>query len=523
VTRVACIAVPAFPLAARLRQEPELREEPLVVLEKDGEVSYVVAVSLAARRAGLVPGLTLPQARSFLPSLSTRLRDPECERAAQETLLEVAARFSPRVEDAGDGIVYVETWNAERHFPGAEPERDGGRALIAAARRAGLDAQVGIAATKLVARVAAASHPSPTLVATGEEASFLAPLPLRRLEPEPDLASLLSRWGLTTIGDFARLPAPEVASRLGAAGQKLHAAARGHDPQPLVPRPPPPELHEGMDFEWPVTNVEPLLFVARTALERLAGRLETRGQGCARLGLSLKLDPDGYCERALQLPAPTRDVKTLLTLIRLELAARPPGAPVVGFAFTIWPARTRQVQLSLTGPAQLSSDRLATTLGQLAALLGPERLGSPHAPPGHLPERYALRELAPPPSPRVAIAPRPEPSSELAERRRPLVVRALRPPVPVEVLTAVHDPTAVEVPSSVGTPTREAGGPAGSPGPRIAGAARQASGPWIVEDAWWTKSAGEREYWDVELSDGATYRLYRDRRSGDWFADGIYD
>lgn len=513
MSRIACLSIPLFPLAARLRQEPELREEPLVMLQKNGEVAYVVAATRTARRAGLSAGLTLPQARSFLPTVVTRLRDAECERAAQETLLEVAARFSPRIEDAGEGIAYVEMWNAERHFPGVEPERDWGRALIAAFRRTGLHAQVGIAATKLAAKVAAASTPSPTVVATGAEASFLAPLPLARIQPEPALASLLVRWGLTTVGDFARLPAPEVASRLGAEGQKLHAAARGHDSQPLVPRPPPAELHEGMDFEWAVTNVEPLLFVARTALERLAQRLETRGQGCARLGLSLKLDPDGFCERTLALPAPTRDVKTLLTLIRLELAARPPGAPVVGFTFTVWPARTRQVQLSLTGPAQLSSDRLATTLGQLAALVGPERLGSPYAPAGHLPERFALREFAPPPPPRMTAAPAVEPTDE----RRPLVVRALRPPIPVEVLTAMHGPSEVEVPSSVGTPLRE------SPGPRIAGAARQASGPWVVEDAWWTESAGEREYWDVELSDGGTYRMYRERKSGEWFADGIYD
>jgi hypothetical protein len=32
-----------------------------------------------------------------------------------------------------------------------------------------------------------------------------------------------------------------------------------------------------------------------------------------------------------------------------------------------------------------------------------------------------------------------------------------------------------------------------------------------------------RDYWDVELSDGALYRIYRDRKTGAWFADGIYD
>ena len=52
---------------------------------------------------------------------------------------------------------------------------------------------------------------------------------------------------------------------------------------------------------------------------------------------------------------------------------------------------------------------------------------------------------------------------------------------------------------------------------------RVAAGPWTLEDGWWSKEPVERDYWDVELSRGGLYRIFRDRRSGDWFADGIYD
>jgi protein ImuB len=469
-----------------------------------------------ARLAGLRPGLSLPQARSLLPSLLTRPRDPACERAAQDTLLEVAASVSPRVEDAGEGIAYVEVRPTARHYPGKDPETELGRFVIASARRNGLWVRVGIAASKLAARIAAGLPRSPTLVATGEEASFLAPLPLAHLAPEPKLGALLARWGLVSIGDFARLPADEVASRLGEEGLQLHEEARGLDPRPLVPRQPPPELREGMDFEWPVSTEEPLLFMARPVVERLMRRLETRGEGCLRLGLSLQLEPDGRHERTLALPAPTRDVKTLLTLIRLDLAAAPPGAAVVGFAFTVWPAQTRRSQLSLLGPAELQSDQLATTLGQLAALLGPGRLGTPTTPPGHVPERYALQDFAPPPPPRVRPAP-----PLLPDGRPPLVVRALRPPLPLEVLTTAGGADGVETPYRVDTLSRAIAADAGRL--RIAGAARLAAGPWILEEGWWSEDASEREYWDVELSNGGTYRLYRERNSGEWFADGIYD
>ena len=59
--------------------------------------------------------------------------------------------------------------------------------------------------------------------------------------------------------------------------------------------------------------------------------------------------------------------------------------------------------------------------------------------------------------------------------------------------------------------------------PRIQGLVRVAAGPWSLEDGWWNEQPVERDYWDVELSGGRLYRIYRDRKSGEWFADGMYD
>jgi len=59
--------------------------------------------------------------------------------------------------------------------------------------------------------------------------------------------------------------------------------------------------------------------------------------------------------------------------------------------------------------------------------------------------------------------------------------------------------------------------------PAISGAVRVASGPWSLEEGWWTETPADRDYWDVELSDGGLYRIYRDRAGSAWFADGVYD
>ena len=537
--RIACIVVPLFPLAARLRSEPDLAGAAVAVFEGNGNAARVVAATRPARRAGIQAGHTLPQARALLPDLLARARDYESERAAQEALAEVADGFSPRVESADEGVVYFDAAgipmpspsvapqpspSVAPHpdpLPGGEREKALGRAVIAAVEKAGLPARFGIAASKLAARVAAGLPESPTVVPEGEEAQFLAPLPLARLAPELEVADTLERWGIRSIGELARLPESEVASRLGELGRELHATARGIDPRPLEPRLPAPCLSEGMELEWPLVSLEPFLFVGNAALERLVRRLEALALACRRLEVGLKLDPEGYDARAITLPAPTRDVKTLLTLTRLELEARPPGAPVVGFTFTAQPDRARRAQLALFGPAALSPDRLATTIARLVAMLGAERVGSPRAVDGHVPERLALADYSPPPPPLERRAPR--------TGRGLLAIRVLRPPVEIEVTTEGRHPEL----SSACHPERSEGSGASSrptslkstdgAEPEISGAVRVAAGPWSLEEGWWSSAPASRDYWDVELATGGLYRIYRERASEKWYVDGMYD
>ena len=503
-----------FPLAARLRAEPELREEAVVIVEGNGSAAHVVAATRRARKGGIRSGLTLPQARAILPGLTARGRDADCERAAQEALIELAEQFSPRVEDGGDGVAYLDLHGLERLFgsrPGDEersPEQNLGQALTAAAEGSGMPVRIGIASSKLAARIAAELPTSPTIVPPGEEAGFLAPLPLFRLAPELEAVATLARWGIESIGDLARLPEGEVAARLGEAGRDLLYAARGIDPRPLVPSIPPPSFTEGMDLEWPLVALEPFLFVANAALDRMTRRMEVQGYACSRIELVLKLEPDGWDARSIDLPAPTRDVKTLLTLSRLELEARPPGAPIAGFTFSGHPDKPRRAQLDLFGPPALAPEKVATAVARLASMVGMEHVGSPRATDGYRPERFALAPFHPPPPPSMRRSPRPS--------RGILAVRAIRPPIPLEVI--------VEEPGGKPRSVRSLAPPGdGKEKPlEINGPVRVASGPWKMEEGWWSGNAVCREYWDVEVG-GGVYRTYRNLESAEWAVDGVYD
>ncbi len=617
--RMACFFVPMFSLAARLRSEPELREQAVAIVEGNGSNAHVIAATRRARTKGIRAGLSLAQARALLPKLIARGRDNECERTAQEALLEVAETFSPRIEDAGEGVVFFDVTGMERHWaetadrrpPTAEesaegsgqsagtlaitplPAGEGGatersegapgegresretplrtqhsglstspevrfaQSAIRAAEAIGLPARCGVAGSKLSARVAAELPKSPTIVPAGSEAEFLAPLPLRRLSPELDAAAILDRWGLTSIGDLARLPESEVASRLGQIGRELHYAARGVDPRPLIPQPMPPEFREGMELEWPLVALEPFLFIANAALDRLSARMEMQGFACRRLELTMTLEPDGYHARAIDLPAPTRDVKTMLTLLRLDLEKNPPGAPVCGFSIVAHPDRPRRAQLSLFGPSALAPEKLATTIARLVSLLGEAHVGMPASVDGHLPDRFDIGGFAPPPPPDMKRAPK--------KSRGLLAVRVFRPPIPIEVITRPSrsdEPGEVQIESvrSVGAQSAErraqegtrtgahSSAPASGNGdsrryepldpastrpqkPRvevgasadIEGSVRLSSGPWRVEEGWWADAPADRDYWDIELHRGGIYRVYRDEVIDGWFVDARYD
>ena len=534
MTRIACLFIPLFPLAARLRAEPELAGEVVVVCEGNGSAARVSGASRPARKSGVRTGMSLAQARGILPSLIARGRDDSCESSAHEALLETATSLSPRIEDAAPDMAFADISGMERLYDSASCEHDMGQGAIVTAESLDLPIRVGIASNKLAARVAARMPDSPKVVPPGEEARFLAPLPLMHLDLDRRLMDTLRRWGVHTLGDFARLPADRTASRLGPAGASAHRAARGVDASPLEPYHPPPTFHEGMELEWPVVTVEPLLYALRQSLERARKRLDREDLACALLELELGLEPEGAEHRKIRLPAPTRNVDALLALIRLELESKPPRAAVVSFITITHPDRPRRGQLTLFGAPDISPDKLAGSLAHLAARLGPDRVGSPRAVDGYLPERGDCVPFDPPPAPKIRQSPR--------QGRGLLAIRVLRPPVPLEVITEENSEFGIrnsELPptspgkdnsklktqnSKLPTTVRliSVASESGAT-PRVQGLVRVASGPWSLEDGWWNENPVERDYWDVELSGGGLYRVYRDRTTGDWFADGMYD
>ncbi len=497
-TRLLCLYIPCFPWAAYVRANPERRSEPVAMVSGTTPQARVASISPSAEAAGLFVGLSIPQAKAIAPHVAFRARDAEAEKGCQRALIEVAEAFSPRVEDGGDGIVYLDTYQDSHEQFLADN-------AVRRARKLDLFVRAGAASSKLVARIAAQRARDVIVVEAGHERKFLDALPIEQLPLSLALSNLFEKWGVRTIGDFAKLSERDVLVRLGKEGGQLHKQARGGDAEPLVPRPHTLTYVEGVELEWEIGEMEPFLIALRGLLERLLARLNLQALACRRLEIFMRIEPQGHEQRALDLPAPTRDSAVLLTLIRAELERRPLTGPVSMIRVSVEPERPRAQQLSLFGPPALSNDALNTATARLVAMLGADRVGSPRAVDGPCPERFALQPFRPP-TEKLFFDEKKIPSSRtLAE------VRVFRPAVPIDVLVNGSPQRPVRVRTKHADRYR------------IEGTVERAAGPWLIEDAWWTETLERRAYWDVALSDRSLYRIYHDSVRNAWFVDGMYD
>jgi hypothetical protein len=368
----------------------------------------------------------------------------------------------------------------------------------------------------------------------------------------------LRRWGLRTLGEFAALPSDEVAARLGTAGVEWQRLARGEDPRPLVPALSEERFEQSLELDWPIEGLEPLSFVLGRLMEPLSAHLERRDRGAAVLHVRLHLVTRTVHERSLQLPAPMRDARALRTLALLDLESHPPDAAIDRVTVAVDPTPGRVVQFSLLTRPLPSPEQLSTLTARLAALMGEGRCGSPELVDSWRPGAFAMKPFAPRDS-NVLNTHKPRPSTMLGASRAQVEGRrhegtetkkfgflrdSVSPwPVPVNVaasptvaLRRFRMPIPARVHVEDGRPVRVWIDRRGFSGGRT----EIAGGPWRTSGAWWAADEWSRDEWDVALTDGVTYRLFRERLSVDarsaepglpsrspkgegWFIEGIVD
>jgi len=399
-----------------------------------------------------------------------------------ERLIACAQNFSPLVEQTDADTVTLDIDGLEHLFGSVHDIAN------AIARRAGIPMNVAVAANPDAAFHAARGFSGTSIVPQGDEAKFLASLPVALLSPSEEISETLARWGVRTFRDLAVLPDLGVAARLGEEGVRLQQLARGEHERPLVPVEAPQRFEEEMELEYPVELLEPLLFVLARLLGDVCRRLEDRALAAIGLRVRLQLENAGEHERSIRLPVPMHSPRVFLKLIELDLEKHSPAAPVVRVTIAAEPAKPRTTQNGLFIPLAPEPEKLELTLARIAGVVGEQNVGSPELVDTHPPGAFRMRPFG---------------MREIGTGRNAcptqLAFRVFRPPIAAKVQADFLS------------------------APGIRGKIVQQAGPWRTSGDWWTPSPWARDEWDIELTDGALYRIYCDAQTGRWFIEGSYD
>jgi nucleotidyltransferase/DNA polymerase involved in DNA repair len=228
----------AFYAAIEQRDRPELRGRPVIVGAdpRGGRGRGVVSTaSYEARRFGVASAMPISRAYRACPHGIYVPVDMEKYARVSRQVMEVLRRFTDLVEPISIDEAFLDVTGSRRIL--GDGERIA-RALKDTVRReTSLTASVGVATSKLVAKIASDLRKPDGLVVVppGTEAAFLAPLPIRRLWGiGPKGEEAFARAGVRTIGDLAALPAGALERRLGTHGHDLQLLARGIDDRPVV-------------------------------------------------------------------------------------------------------------------------------------------------------------------------------------------------------------------------------------------------------------------------------------------------
>lgn len=480
----------------------------------------VLAASAAARAAGVHPGLRKREAESRCSGLMVIPHDLPGEARAFDPVTAAITGLTPRVEVTRPGLLAVDARGPSRYFGGEEAlVHEVIRAASSALkglRAQAPDPQVGIADGRAAAGLAARHG---VVVRAGENRAFLDPFPMAVLG-DVELAELLGRLGIDTLGAFAALPASSILARFGNQAAALHAVAQGHDAEPLHTQAPDEELTSWSGFDPPVDRVDQAAFGGRRAAIDLVDQLERRDLLCARLRIELETD---HAESLVRLWRGDEGlgVEAMVERLRWQLhgwlsGTSSAGGPTAGVVLVrlsadeVAPVGSRQT--GLWGGASAADRRAAGGLDRLRGTLGPRGVFTAMLSGGRGPGDRAV--LVPwreqPPSPGLKEFPWPG--------KHPLPAPALVYPVPLaaEVVDADGQPVTV---SARGQPSAEPRrfSLLGDSWSDVIGWA----GPWTLDERWWDQQAHRRRArFQLTAVGGAHLCMVEDAR---WWVEATYD
>jgi DNA polymerase-4 len=329
----------AFFAAVELRRHPELRGQPVVV-GGAGPRGVVAAASYEARAYGIHSAMPSVQAKRRCPHAVFLPGDHRHYAEVSESVMTILRGYTPLVEPLSLDEAFLDVTGARRVHGEPVPIAHEVRARVQDAEA--LACSVGVAPNKFLAKLASQeAKPRPsldgprpgegvTVVVPGRELDFLHPLPVERLwGVGPATLARLSRLGVGTVGELARLPEAALVASLGAAhGHHLYELAHGRDDRPVEPERAPKSIaHEetfARDLHEPAAIEREVVRMA----DAVASRVRHAGLGGRTVTVKVRFADFRTITRSVTLGAATDVTAEVVRAAKQLVAEVDPGIGV---------------------------------------------------------------------------------------------------------------------------------------------------------------------------------------------------
>lgn len=322
---VAHVDCDAFYASVEKRDRPELLTRPVIV--GGGKRGVVAACCYIARTRGVRSAMPMfkalsacPDAVVIKPEMAKYVAEGRRIRAMMEALTPLVQPLS--IDEA------VMDLSGTQALHGAPPAVVLARFAASVEREVGVTVSIGLAANRLMAKLAA-ERDKPrgfAVIGAGEAAAWLAPQPVSLLPGVgPAMAKKLQAAGFSTLGQLAALSAREAAARFGEDGPSLAARARGEDTRRVDPSRETKSVSAETTFEADMTTQAALEAPLWRLCEKLARRLREKDLAAGGVTLKLKTAAFATRTRAARLPQPTALPDVIFAAARPLLAREADG------------------------------------------------------------------------------------------------------------------------------------------------------------------------------------------------------
>jgi DNA polymerase IV len=284
VRKIVHVDMDAFYASVEQRDNPELREKPVVVAWK-GRRSVVCAASYEARRFGVRSAMPAVTAERLCPNAIFVPPDFTRYKAVSLAVREIFQRHTDLIEPLSLDEAYLDVTRNKMQLPTATRVAKMIREQIR--EELNLTASAGVAPNKFLAKIASDwKKPNGLFVIQPHEAQdFLRSLPVGRIPGVGHVTEAhMKTVGITTVGNLYAMEISTLEYHFGRYGRRLYELARGIDRNPVVPNRSSKSISAEDTFETdiPLVETEPLV-------RKLAEKVWTSSRQNARMARTIVL------------------------------------------------------------------------------------------------------------------------------------------------------------------------------------------------------------------------------------------